>query len=159
MTAPKRSVAAGFDFKRLGGGVNWGSNAFYRKVATQDARLQMAEIIKRYSQLIDKIKSASPEIIGNALKPVFKRAQYYVPEKTGALWESGKLSFGINEKGKAFANITFGNEEAWYAAMVHEFVWQQHEAPTRSKYLQAAMEEGLDGVMKSLQVDYTGLLK
>ncbi len=159
MTAPKRSLSAGFDFRRLGGGVNWGSNAFYRKVATQDARLAMADIIKKYSQFLDKLKAATPEIVHNALKPTFKRAQYYVPEKTGALWESGKLTYGVNDSGRAFASITFGNDEAWYAALVHEFVWQQHEAPTRSKYLQAAMEENIDGIMKSLQVDYTGLMK
>lgn len=152
-------VTAGFEFKRLGGGVNFGSNAFYRKVATQDARLNMANIIKEYTNLLNKFKVASPAACEAALKPIFKRAQFLVPEDTGALWESGQLTSGVNAKGKAFADITFGNEEAWYAALVHEFVWLHHEAPTRSKYLQAAMEEGLGAVMDTLKAEYGKAMK
>lgn len=153
-----KNFNAGFDYKRLPGSVNWGSQAFYRKVATQDARRSMADIIAKYAKLITHIKASSPQILENALKPIFKQAQYYVPEDTGALWESGKLTSGM-QAGKPTAAITFGNEEAWYAAIVHEFTWLKHEAPTRSKFLQAAMEEGLDGIMDSLNVDYSALFK
>jgi hypothetical protein len=156
MAAPK--VTAGFDFKRLGGGVNFGSNAFYRKVATQDARLNMANIIAEYTKLLRKFKVLSPAACETALKPIFKRAQYLVPEDTGALWESGQLTSGVNSKGAAYADITFGNEEAWYAALVHEYTWQKHEAPTRSKYLQVAMEEGLGAVMDTLKAEYSKAL-
>jgi len=153
-----KNFNAGFDFKRLPGATNWGSRAFYRKVATQDARRSMADIIAKYAALINHIKASSPQVLENALKPIFKKAQFYVPEDTGALWESGKMTSGM-ANGKAFAAITFGNEEAWYAALVHEFTWLHHEAPTRSKFLQAAMEEGLDGIMDSLNLDYAALLK
>lgn len=136
---------AGFDFKRLPGNVTWGSKAFYRKTATQDARLAMKDIIAKYEQLLGRIKGATPEAMEAAMKPIFKRAQFYVPEKTGALWESGKMV--VTKGAKPKVTITFGNEEAWYAAIVHEFVWLAHEAPTRSKYLQAAMEEGLDKLL------------
>lgn len=152
-------LEAGFDFRRLGTSVNWGSNAFYRKVATQDARRAMADIISEYSKLLNSLKAATPEICETALKPVFKRAQYLVPEDTGALWESGKLTSGRNAAGVAYANITFGNAEAWYAALVHEFVWLHHEAPTQSKYLQAAMEEGLPGVKDALVREFKKVLK
>ena len=147
------SVQSGFDFKRLGTSVRWGSFAFYRKVATQDARLQMAEIIKAYEKLIRGFKDISPAACEEALRPVFKRAQYYVPEDTGNLWASGKLTSGT-KNGKAYANITFGNEEAPYAAIVHEFVWLHHESPTRAKYLQAAMEEQLNDLLPRLQTAY-----
>jgi len=151
------SLQAGFDFKRLPGNTRWGSQAFYRKVATQDARRAMADIIANYERVIKAFKDVQPEVLERALQPIFKKAQAYVPERTGALWESGKLTSGKDKNGKAFANITFGNEEAWYAAIVHEFVWLHHEAPTRAKYLQAAMEEGLDEVLVSIAVDYSGM--
>lgn len=156
--ATSKPIAAGFDFKRLPGGTRWGSQAFYRKVATQDARLAMAGILKQYEALINRFKQASPEILENALRPVFKLSQKYVPEDTGALWESGKLTSGRDSNRRAYANITYGSDEAWYAAIVHEFTWLNHQAPERSKYLQAALEESYDDVMTSLAVNYSGLL-
>lgn len=153
-----KNFKAGFDFKRLPTSTTWGSKAFYRKVATQDARLAMTDVIAKYAALLNKLHASSPDILVNALRPIFKRAQYYVPEDTGALWESGKLE-GKMEGGKPTASITFGNEEAWYAAMVHEYVWLAHQEPTRAKFLQHAMEEGIDGIMESLKVDYTRILK
>lgn len=119
----------------------------------------MADIIRKYEQLLRQFKASTPAACEAALKPIFKRAQYLVPEDTGALWESGKLTSGVNAKGVAYANITFGNEEAWYAALVHEFTWLHHEAPTRSKYLQVAMEEGLDAVMDTLAAEYKKAFK
>jgi hypothetical protein len=152
------SIEAGFDFKRLPGNTRWGSTAFWRKVSTQDARLAMAEILGRYDKMIRRFKDASPQIIEDAMRPVFKKAQYYVPEDTGNLWASGKLESGRrNSNGRPYARIVFGDESAPYAAIVHEFTWLKHEAPTRSKYLQAAMEEGLDEVLVSLAVDYSGI--
>jgi len=142
-----KSVGLGFDFKRLPGSVSWSSKAFWRKVTTQDARLAMADIIKKYEELIRKLKAEAPIACENALRPVFKKAQYYTPEKTGALWESGELYSGIDESGHPYARITFGNDEAWYAALVHEFTWLHHESPTRSKYLQAALEEELPNAL------------
>lgn len=154
----KGGFEAGFDFKGLPGGVSWGSNAFYRKVATQDARLAMKEIIANYASLLKNIKAATPEILAKALVPVFKKAQYYVPEDTGNLWASGTLDYGVKPDGKAYARIQFGDETAWYAALVHEYTWLNHESPTRSKYLQAAMEEGLSGVIDSLKASYSGMI-
>ena len=154
----KQDFKAKVEYQRLPGKVNWGSNSFYKKVATQDARLAMAQIIKQYADLIGKLKGATPEILKQALMPTFKRAQYYVPEDTGVLWESGKVTVEIGKHGKPVGSITFGSTEAWYAALVHEYVWLNHQAPTRSKYLQAAMEENIGDMLKLLAVDYTGVM-
>lgn len=156
--AQKGQFGAGFDFKGLPGSTSWGSQAFYRKTATLDARQAMKEIIGEYSKLISNVKNATPEILEQSLKPIFKRAQYLVPEDTGALWESGALTSGRGSDGKAFASITFGNEEAWYAAIVHEYTWLKHESPTQAKYLQTAMEEGISGLPAILKANFAGLI-
>lgn len=146
------------EYRRMAGGVKFGSKAFYVKVATQDSRLAMAEIIKRYQDVIKRLRDVTPQALGEALTPTFKLAQYYVPEDTGALWESGKITTGKTKAGKSAASITFGNAEAWYAAIVHEYTWLAHQEPTRSKYLQAAMEETIDGMIMSLGKTYKQLL-
>lgn len=154
----KGDFTAAVEYQRLPGKVTWGSNAFYKKVATQDARLAMAQVIKQYADLIGKLKGITPTALRQALTPTFKRAQFYVPEKTGALWESGKLTVETGKSGKPVGRITFGNAEAWYAALVHEYTWLAHQAPTRSKYLQAAMEENVGDMLRLLAIDYTGVL-
>lgn len=140
-------LEAGFDFKRLPGTTRESSQAFWRKITTQDARLAMAGIIKQYEQILSRMKAASPEALEEAMKPIFKQAQYYTPEDTGNLWASGKLESGRNKSG-AFARIQFGDDTAWYAALVHEFTWLHHQQPERAKYLQSAMEEGMDKLIE-----------
>jgi hypothetical protein len=121
-----------------------------------EARESMAEVIKNYSDLIKHLKGVTPEVLRNALEPVFDKSQEYVPQKTGALRASGELEV-IGAMGSAHepeGSITYGNSEAWYAALVHEYVWLNHEPPTRAKYLQSALEEEIDSFLSSLAVDY-----
>jgi hypothetical protein len=142
---------------RLPGRVREGSQAYFRKSATLSARADMADIVKKYEMLIRHLGNVTPDILENALIPVFDKSQEYVPVKTGLLKESGVLEVS-DEGGQPQAEIIYGNAEAWYAALVHEYVWLNHEPPTRAKYLQSAMEEELDSVMSSLLVDYTTAL-
>lgn len=152
------SLNAGFEFKRLPGSTREGSQAFWRKIATKDARLAMADIIRQYDQILKTIRNATPEVLEEALQPIFKQALFYTPEDTGNLWASGQLTSGKNADGNAFARIQFGDETAWYAALVHEFVWLRHQSPERAKYLQSAMEEGMDDLLERIGAGLRGVL-
>lgn len=154
--ASKGLVSANFG-KRLPGKTRHGSQAFYRKHATIEGRQGMAEILKRYSAFIRQLEGATPEILENAMMPAFNKSQEYVPKDTLALAQSGRLTVENGPRPTAF--ITYGDEKAWYAALVHEYTWLNHEPPTRAKYLQAALEEELDSFLTSLAVDYATMFR
>lgn len=136
-------------YKRLPGNVSEGSRAFFNKIYTREARGSMAGVISRFQQFIDGLKKSAPDALYQALLPTFEKAQTYCPKKTGALVASGHLESGMNASGRAFARISFGGGGViHYAAIVHERTDFHHAPPTRSKYLQAAVEEDL-GKMKA----------
>lgn len=151
---PQTRFTAGFG--RAPGNVRPGSTASWAKKSMGNAKQDMAQIIRRYESLIKNLEGVTPTVLYNALLPVFNRSQVYVPKKTGALMDSGRLDvFPAGPGGKTTASITYGGKDAPYAAIVHEGTWMNHAAPTRSKFLQAALEEELDAVMSSLIVDYS----
>jgi len=117
----------------------------------------MSDVIRRYNALISSLSVATPEILAQALTPTFTLSQLYVPQKTGALLDSGRLEV-TNVKGFARAEIVYGNAKAWYAALVHEFVWLNHEFPTQAKYLQAAMEQTADNFLDEIAKNYTDIM-
>ena len=151
--ATKSSFVADFGPK-LPGRTKVGSLASFRKTFTKVGRASMAQIIKRYSDLIKSLEEATPTILFNAMQPVYNRSQVYVPKKTGALSDSAQLLSGTNEQGRPMVSLVYGNEEAPYAAIVHEMVGLNHASPTRSKYLQSAMEEEFDAFITSVAIDY-----
>lgn len=155
---PKSSVSGGFDYTRLPGNVRQGSQAYFRKFTTQGGRVSMSDVIDRYSNLIKMLQDITPSVVQAALMPVFNRSQVYVPKKSGALAASGQLNVFPMEGGTVEAEIVYGSQEAWYAALVHEFVWLHHDAPTRAKYLQQAMEENIDEFIAEFAVYYLGAM-
>ena len=118
----------------------------------------MADVIARYSAFVKGLNGLTSDILYNAMVPAFNKSQDYVPKKTGALMESGALMTFPGADGNAEAEIIYGNQQAWYAALVHEYVWLNHRPPTRAKYLQAAMEEEYESFMESIVTDYMTVL-
>lgn len=123
------------------------------------ARQQMASVIARYNTFIAQLEAAGPEAVEDALRPIFDKSQEYVPVDTGTLAESGVLDVQKQGNGKVLGTIEYGNQAAWYAALVHEMVWLNHTPPTRAKYLQAALEEEMDNIMTSVLLFYSGAFK
>jgi hypothetical protein len=84
----------------------------------------------------------------------------YAPVLTGALRASGYLE-KVGFRGKPRVEIGFGRGgDPDYAAFVHEAVDIPRRAPTRSKYLEAAVMEDLDQIYRRLGEGYktfTGL--
>lgn len=156
--AKASSFKAGFA-GRLPGRTRAGSPASFRKATTKTAQADMANIIKRYSDLIKHLQGVTPEAIYDALEPVFDKSQEYVPKQTGLLAESGEMNINQLSDGRIEGEITYGGSGAWYASLVHELVYVSHAPPTRSKYLQAALEEEMDNFLTSIMLHYTGVFK
>lgn len=144
--------------QRLPGHVSPGTHAYFRKGATLSAREGMRQVIARYNQLIRDLNVNTPEVLANALQPAFDKSQEYVPVKTGTLANSGVLEIDDDDPERIIASITYGDAEAWYAALVHEYTWLNHQPPTRAKYLQYALEECIDEFIVSAAVDYATIL-
>ncbi len=132
---------------RVGNPRSRGSGSDVRRAAAkamESAEYKMARIIK-------KIKDATPEALEYALEPMFDKSWYYVPVDTGELKLSGFLEAEQTPRG-ATAVIGYaadGNPN--YAVFVHEMIGYKHEAPTRSKFLEAAMYEHLDEVLPRIR--------
>lgn len=151
----KTVISAGLG--RMPGRVREGSPAFYRKQAIGTARASMKAVVDKYAKLVKHLQTVTPDVLWNALEPVFQKSQDYVPVRTGELKFSGDMRVeGVGDTLEG--SITYGNPTAWYAALVHEYVWLNHQPPTRAKYLQSAMEEELDSFMVSIAVDYATAL-
>lgn len=118
---------------------------------------QMAKIEDAYEQLFEAIREASPEIIYNALIPTKALAEYYTPVKTGKLRASSYLE--VTQRGE-MPRVELGFAKGGdppYAVYVHEMVQNYHVAPTRSKFLQAAVLEDIDNVRARIEREYKGL--
>jgi hypothetical protein len=152
--ATKPRIVIKPSFGRLPGRVSEGSKAFYKKQAIGTARASMQNVTRQYEKFVRHLQGVTPDIVRNALEPVFDKSQVYVPVDKGYLKESGQLNVET-EGGQVIGTITYGDARAWYAALVHEYVWLNHEPPTRAKYLQSAMEEELDQFMVSVTLDYS----
>jgi len=112
---------------------------------TRSVRDSMAVILARFQDLMGSMKSATPEALEEALLPTFEKSQLYCPVDTEALLSSGNLETGIDNTGMAFARISYGDNGAiHYAPIVHERTDLRHKSPTRSKWLQAAVEEDIN---------------
>lgn len=126
---------------------------------TRSIRAQMDQIEKNVTAFIDGVKGITPEVLKRALQPTFEKSQIYVPYDTGNLHDSGYLE--VEQKGQRIqAEIGYGKgSQPHYAAYVHEMVNIPHAAPTRSKYLQAAIEEDSKLIPKRLRAAYKALVK
>ena len=129
-------------YNRLPGHTREGSRASFGKSYQQETRASMASVIKQYSDFIKALEGVTPGVVEAMLKPTLAKAKYYTPVDTGALVESGRLEVKMLSGGKVRGEIKFGGgPQLHYAPIVHESTWLRHKSPTRSKFLQAAMEE------------------
>jgi hypothetical protein len=108
------------------------------------------ELMSIMGQFID----VTPDIMLEAMRPTFQKSQVYVPKLTYALMNSGYLEV-TSFRGKPRVEIGYarGNNPP-YAAHVHEMVDIPHAAPTRSKFLQAAVQEDLGQIYDRLGNGY-----
>jgi hypothetical protein len=119
----------------------------------------MAEVLRRYNAFVEDLKQATPDILKLALWPAWMASQIYVPVDKGDLKISGVFDTRRVGRNIQQAYITYGNANAWYAAIVHERLDMRHAAPTSAKYLQRAMEENFGSFMETIQANYKALMR
>lgn len=125
---------------------------------TQQIRSQMKAIETNLSSVIAAIQDAGPDIVLAALQPTYDKSQVYVPKKTGALAASGYLEV-TESGGNTIVQMGYGKGgQPPYAVFVHERTDLFHEPPTRSKFLQAALEEDIGDINTRLQEGYKALI-
>jgi hypothetical protein len=129
----------------------WPSEPGY--VASMNAQIEawLADI----QDIFDQILYASPEIMLDAVYPIYNKARnVYCPVDTGALRDSAYAeATGRGKNPRVEVGFAKGGSPR-YAVYVHEMVEQYHEPPTRSKFLQAALMEDLDGLKARLEAGY-----
>jgi hypothetical protein len=137
-------ITGGIDTGRMGGRPRIGSKAFHRQRATRNARAEFAEIFRHFNEIVRNLQGITPSALREALEPAYDKSQVYVPRDRGFLANSGRLEVEWAGKNRCRAQITYGNPTVWYAAIVHERLDLNHDAPTSAKFLSRAMEEHME---------------
>lgn len=121
----------------------------------RNVRRQMNAIIKEYQRWANHVVMQGAEVLREALEPTFLKARdVYTPIRFGDLRDSGYLEAGRSSRGP-FAVVGFGRGGfPPYAALVHERTDYFHEPPTRSKFLQAALEEDGPEIQARIEKGY-----
>lgn len=121
---------------------------------TLGARDEISAVLTPLLRTLNKMDTASADVIHEALQPTFALSQSYVPVKTGNLKRSGFL-IKTTFRGIPTVQIGYGNGgNPPYAALVHEKLEYKHAAPTRAKFLQAAIEEDADNIQARILRGY-----
>ena len=112
-----------------------------------DLNRQMSQLLANFRFFREQAEAAAAPAMVEALEPVMDKAIYYAPEDTGELRASAFLT-ETNLYGQPTVVFGFGKRgKPDYAIFVHEMPYK-HEAPTRSKFLTAAVEEDIPGIQR-----------
>lgn len=114
----------------------------------------MKQIEKSLADVLGQFADVTPEIMLDAMRPMFEKSQEYVPVRGGTLRRSGYLEI-VERRGRPTVEIGYakgGNPD--YAVFVHEMVEIPHVSPTRSKYLEAAVNEEVGQTIDKLVANY-----
>jgi len=127
---------------RIGKGAAQGSGVYGSAVA------DMQRISQEFNSFVGHMRNMGPEILHAALVPTFKKSQDYCPVDTGDLINSGYLE--IIGRGRS-PTVAMGYGRGGYpsyAPIVHEDTTMSHKSPTRAKWLEAALQEDYQAVIK-----------
>jgi len=150
----KRSFRGRVGRGRISGG-DTSSNARF----TRNIRAAMKEVEGLISKTINELDGITTDVLLDAMEPTFDKVIKYTPVDSGKLIES--LALDIDASGKVVkASISAGNgNEVDYAVFVHERLDQNHQSPTRAKFIQSALEEDVDAIKKRLIEGYKSKVK
>lgn len=118
---------------------------------------QMNGVIKGLEKdllsILDAFEVETPEIVRDALQPVFAESQRIVPTRSGRLKRSGYLE--ITNRGKRpHVEIGYGRGgNPRYAVLVHELP-QKHAPPTQSKFLERPILQDMQGIINRIANGY-----
>lgn len=125
---------------------------------TQSMQSTMRELTDTLLDILDQFSDASAEIMEEAIEPTMDLADYYCPKDTHRLVNSRFIEVR-NFRGKPRLEAGYARGGVpHYGAFVHEATWVPHRAPTRSKWLQAAMMEDLNNIYDRLGQGYRAFM-
>lgn len=121
----------------------WPSAERYHRLALEG---QVRELENAINGFIGNVNEEGIKVIYNALLPAYRLSQVYCPKDTMDLVRSGFLEIVHRRKGKdtGVSTIEMGYGRTgmpFYAVYVHEMLQYRHVAPTRAKFLEAALKE------------------
>lgn len=114
----------------------------------------LADLERMLKEAEETIGEKAEEAVRNTIHEIFEETQRRVPQKTGALKQSGRIEWtkhGNNPE----AVIRYGNSEVdrigvFYAAAVHEIMDAEHDPPTGPKYVELPLIEGQERFKRAL---------
>lgn len=120
-----------------------------------DVREQTKAMTDKLLSVINQFEDVTPDIMLQALEPTKALADYYCPVDTGDLKESGYLEVTSVGKSKTpRVELGYGrNKSPFYTLYVHE-IPMNHAAPTRWKWLEAAIMEDAGNLLSRLATHY-----
>jgi hypothetical protein len=119
------------------------------KALNQQFQASMRDLLAGFQEFINAMEGVTPDILVEVLEPTFGKALEYCPKDTGALVDSGYLEVEAF-RGGARCEIGFGKGgKPPYTIYVHELPYN-HAAPTRAKFLQAAIDEDYFSILSAL---------
>lgn len=130
---------------RIGKGASSGSGVFGGMDGGMD------QIAGNFNAFIQHVIQSGPDIVLEALEPTYKKSQDYCPVDTGSLKESGYLEVIGRGRNPTVAMGYGRGGYPSYAPVVHEDTTMRHAAPTRAKWLQGALEEDYNAIIRRLQ--------
>lgn len=132
-------------FRSFMGKQNLGSTPTSEGDAYRNFKSSFDAAMSNLSRWIDHMHGVSADIAVEALEETFGKALEYTPVASGELRQSGYLE-KEQYRDNAVAVIGFGRGgNPPYAIYVHEMPFH-HEAPTRSKFLQSAVDEDMEDI-------------
>lgn len=119
---------------------------------------EMRQIVRNMTTVVKSFDKVTPEILENALTPTFNLSQRLVPMATGRLKRSGYLESGVRN-GISWVEIGYGKGgNPPYTVFVHEKQEIRHAPPTRAKFMQAALQETQNIIMRRVFEGYRDLI-
>jgi len=82
-------------------------------------------------------------------------SQDIVPEKSGALKRSGKISEVMNVGSKFQVTITYGDDSVQYAAAVHEDPDARHSSNKQYKYLEMPLRDAASVAIQDVESEFS----
>ena len=109
----------------------------------------LGDILENLNDFVAHMDNVSADILVEVLEPTFGKAIEYCPKDSHDLVNSAYLE-SEKFRGGARAMMGFGKGgKPTYAIYVHEMPYQ-HAAPTRSKFLEAALDEDYFTILKRI---------
>jgi hypothetical protein len=115
----------------------------------------LAELERRLKEAEETIGDKAAEAVKNNIEEIFKESQRRVPQKTGALKQSGRIEWKERGGDHPEAAIVYGDSDVdrvgiFYAAAVHEIMDAEHDVPTGPKYVEQPLIEGEENFKRDL---------